>query len=242
MEADNALRALRAAGLLFAVLVTGFVGPSAHGGQRDQRKVDLLIARREVRDPFFWHSVVVMLPPAKTRPYVVGIVINKPTKVSLGRLFPKNLAPERRSDAAFLGGPVDISVPSVIFRSVTPQKQALRLYGNVYLTFDPDLIEDSLKRSQPASAMRLFLGRAQWSPEQLKAEILRGGWYRIRGDGDLIFSSDPHRLWLTLHTKAAPSRYINSRPPNGSREGWWQPPWLRTDLQRRRADLNFSRP
>ena len=205
----------RTAGLLFAVLLPGFIGPSAHGGQHHEEKIDLLVARREVRDFVFWHSVVVMLPPARTQPFVVGLVINKPTRMALGKLFPGISAPENRGIPAFLGGPVDIGIPSIVVRSATAPKSALRLYGNMYLTFDPDLIEASLKRSQPSSSLRLFLGRAQWSPEQLKGEISRGGWYRIHADGDLVFNSDPRSLWTTLHTQAAPSHYIKYKLPCG---------------------------
>ena len=206
----------RPAGLFFACLVLSLLGPPARGGQQHGNKMEFLIARNEVRDPFFWHSVVLMLP-ATGNPLIVGLIINKPTRVALGKLFPENMAPENRTWLAYFGGPVDVNFPSVVFRSPMALKKTLHLYGNVYLTFDSDLVDASLEKPQPSSKVRVFLGRAQWSPERLKNEVMQGGWYRIEADGDLIFSSDPDNLWLTLHTEAAPGRYIKYAQPYGSR-------------------------
>jgi putative transcriptional regulator len=208
----------RVVGLLFACLALGLLGPSARGGQNHESKMQFLVARNEVRDPFFWHSVVLMLPTTSTS-IIVGIIVNKPSRVALSKLFPESLAPENRTEPAYFGGPVDVDIPSVVFRSSTAPKKALRLYGNVYLTFDSDLITASLQKSQPSSKVRLFLGRAQWAPGQLRVEVSRGGWYRIPADGDLIFSSDPDSLWQKLHAQAAPSRYVKYEAPYGSRAG-----------------------
>jgi putative transcriptional regulator len=192
---------------ILACLVLLLSAPFAHGAQRSNRKVVLLVARSEVRDPFFRQSVVLMLPLARG-PLVVGVIVNKPTKVQLGRLFPENLAAENRSELAYFGGPVDVAVASVVFRSETAPKNALHLYNKVYLTFDAGLIDSYLKKPERSSTLRLFLGRAQWAPEQLKDEFSRGGWYRMEADGDLVFTSDPNSLWRDLHTQATPGKYV----------------------------------
>ena len=46
--------------------------------------------------------------------------------------------------------------------------------------------------------MRIFLGRAQWLPEQLHYEIMEGAWYVMPADADQVFSSDPTHLWRKL--------------------------------------------
>ncbi len=212
------------AGLLLACIILGFLAPPARGAQNDASNAVFLVARRQIHDPFFEHSVVMMLPTTRS-PLVVGLIINKPTRLTLGKLFPESPALKNRTEPAYFGGPVDVRVPSVVFHSVTAPERALRLYGNVYLTFDPDLITTLLKNSQEASTPRLFLGRAQWAPAQLQNEMRQGAWYRVRAEGNLIFSSNPQRLWRTLHDRAAPSKYIQYRipagPPRGnSAESW----------------------
>jgi putative transcriptional regulator len=202
----------RAAGFLLVCVLAGLLGPMAYGAQKSASKAVFLVARRQILDPFFRQSVVMMLPTTDN-PLIVGLIINKPTRMTLGKLFPESPALKDRTEPAYFGGPVGVRVPSVVFHSRTAPERALRLYGNVYLTFDPDLITTAFQNSQQASSPRLFLGRAQWAPAQLQNEIRVGSWYRIEAEGDLIFTSDPERLWRTLHDRAAPSKYIKYRLP-----------------------------
>ena len=157
-----------------------------------------------------------MLPTSETR-LVVGIIINRRTRLTLGSLFPDSPDLKGRTEHAYFGGPVRIGVASAVFRSRTAPENALRLYDNVYLTFDSDLISKAFQGPNVGSRARLFLGRAQWAPAQLQNEIRQGGWYRIQADGDLVFSAHPENLWPTLHAQAAPTKYIHYiLPPRGS--------------------------
>jgi len=197
---------------LLACVLSGMLGPTARGADESKNKLEFLIARNQVNDPFFHHSVVVMLPTTGTV-LIVGLIINKPTRITIGKLFPDIPELKSKTDEAFFGGPVDIRTPSIVFKSASTPENALKLYGDVYLTFDPDLISKSFQSRSSDSRPRLFLGRAQWAPGQLQNEIRRGGWYRLQAEGDLIFSSRPEDLWPTLHARAAPSKYIQYRLP-----------------------------
>jgi putative transcriptional regulator len=198
-------------------LLVVFFGLPLHAAQKNKEQIDLLVARTEVDDPYFHHSVVLMLPESQTQ-QVVGLIINKPTRMTLGKLFPDTPELQGRTEFAYFGGPVDVRTPSIVFQSSTAPKNAIRLYGNVYLTFDSDLITRAFQGAPSGSRARLFLGRAQWSPGQLQNEIRRGGWYRIQADGDLVFSSHPDNLWSTLHSRAAPSKYIRYDFPAGGNQ------------------------
>ena len=206
----------RAAGLLLVCLLSAFLVAPARGAEDNKNKAEFLIARNQVNDPYFRHSVVLMLPASETQ-LVVGLIINKPTRVTLGNLLPTRPEFKNRTDPAYFGGPVDVRVPSVVFQSPTAPENAVRLFGNVYLTFDSDLISKAFESPQAGSKPRLFLGRAQWAPGQLQDEIWQGGWYRIQADGNLVFGSHPENLWPTLHSRAAPSKYIRFRLSPGSR-------------------------
>jgi putative transcriptional regulator len=206
-----------AAGLILFCLLAIFPALSSRAAQKGNSQVEFLIARNQVQDPYFRHSVVLMLPERENQ-LVVGLIINKPTRLTLGRLFPESPEMKDRTEYAYFGGPVRVSVASVVFRSRTAPENALRLYDNVYLSFDSDLIKQAFEERQTRSRVRLFLGRAQWAPGQLQNEIRRGGWYRIRAEGDLVFSPHPDSLWPTLHSRAAPSKYIRYRFPPASQE------------------------
>jgi putative transcriptional regulator len=215
----------RAVGLLLVCLSTAFFSSQGYAAENKKDQIEILIARNQVNDPYFHQSVVLMLPEKETQ-LVVGLIINKPTRLTLGKLFPDSPELKDRMENAYFGGPVDIRTPSVVFRSQTAPDNAVRLYGNVYLTFDSDLISNAFQSSKPGSGPRLFLGRAQWAPGQLDNEIRLGGWYRIKAEGDLVFSPNPDSLWPTLHARAAPSKYIRYRLPSGS-----SPPFTRKVAQ-----------
>ena len=201
--------------MLFICILLGLPGPSAQGAQNNKNKAEFLVARRQVQDPFFKQSVVFMLPPSDTG-LVVGLIINKPTRVTLGKLLPTRPEFKNRTDLAYFGGPVDVRVPSVVFRSPTAPEHAIHLYSDVYLTFDADGISKAFQNPHPGSTPRLFLGRAQWSPGQLANEIQQGGWYKVQAEGDLIFSSQLDSLWGKLHARGAPSKFILYRFPSAA--------------------------
>jgi putative transcriptional regulator len=202
-------------GLLLVLLLAAIHGLPAQEAQKNKNQVEFLIARNQVNDPYFRHSVVLMLPEAQTQ-LVVGLIINKPTRLTLGKLFPDSPELKDRTEPAYFGGPVDVRTPSIVFRSSKAPDNAVRLFGNVYLTFDADLISKAFQGPQPDSSARLFLGRAQWAPSQLQNEIRLGGWYRMQAEGNLVFSPHPDNLWPTLHAQAAPSKYIRYRLPAGT--------------------------
>jgi putative AlgH/UPF0301 family transcriptional regulator len=85
------------------------------------------------------------------------------------------------------------------------------LYDDVYLSFDPKLISKLLQDPKQTGDMRLFLGRAQWAPEQLEGEALRGSWYSLRAEGEVIFDRDSEHLWKRLHERAQPQNNVENQ-------------------------------
>jgi putative transcriptional regulator len=207
--------------LLLATLVLGLapalIVPAQEKPPQNQPgdKGLFLIARRELSDPFFAKSTVLMLPvePSPLVP-VVGLIINKPTHVSLHELFPHARALQKDDATAYFGGPVDIHDRSAIFRSSDPPEHALHIFADVYVTFDSDAIGALVKKSQQPSLLRIFLGRSQWGPAQLQYEVLEGAWYSLRLNADPIFSGDPGKIWQTLLERVEPSPYVDRRPPS----------------------------
>jgi putative transcriptional regulator len=165
-----------------------------------------LIARPELGDPIFKESVVLMFPSsveAEKGP-VVGLIVNKPARIALNEIFPNEKALKNRSETTYFGGPVDPRTPSVVFRSSKAAKQATLLFGDVYVSFDPDFIEELLKKPEKTPDLRLFLGRSQWAPAQLQNEIALGAWHGLRAESSLIFSANPEYLWRNLFERAEP--------------------------------------
>lgn len=176
------------------------------GGSED--KTLFLVARPELDNPIFKESVVLMFPSsvgAEEGP-VFGLIVNKPTRVALSEIFPNDKALKNRSETAYFGGPVDPRAPGVVFRSSSKAaKQAALLFGDVYVSFDPDFIKELLKKPGKTPDLRLFVGRSQWAPAQLHNEIVMGAWYSVRAETNLIFSASPQYLWRNLFERAEPA-------------------------------------
>jgi putative transcriptional regulator len=148
-------------------------------------------------DPVFQQSVILMLPPDEP-PLVAGVIINKPTMVTLGHLLKEPLAPENRDHKVYFGGPVDLTAPLLVVRTEHPPKAAIRLWSNVYGVADFSSIRAILKDPHSGSEVRLYLGRAQWAQEQLRGELLEGAWTVVPVRTDLIFDGDSAKIWPML--------------------------------------------
>ena len=147
-------------------------------------KTLFLVARPELRDPIFKESVVLMFPSSVEvgEGLVVGLILNKPARVALSEIFPNDKVLKNRSETAYFGGPVDPRAPGVAFRSSKAAKQAALLFGDVYVSFDPDFIKELLKERGKTPDLRLFVGRSQWARAQLQNEMVEGAWYSVRAE------------------------------------------------------------
>lgn len=191
--------------LPLAWATTGAIGALGGAAQKATDKPLYLVARPELHNPFFQESVVLMLPLHDQEPrLIVGLIVNKPGRIPLAQVFPGERSLRDRSDAVYFGGPVEIETPGAVFRAAKPDKKAIHLYEDVYISFDRDFIVGMLKKPKPGVDMRVFLGRAQWAPEQLQDEMSLGAWYSERAESSWIFSSTSQDAWHILLQRAAP--------------------------------------
>ena len=170
-------------------------------------KTFFLVARPELREPIFKESVVLRLPSSVGvgKGLVVGLILNKPARIALSDVFPNDKELQNRSETAYFGGPVDPRAPGVLFRASKPAEQATQLFGDVYVSFDPDFIRELLKEPKKTPDLRLFVGRSQWAPAQLQNEMAMGAWLSVRAETNLIFSTGPQYLWRKLFDRAEPA-------------------------------------
>jgi len=200
--------------LPLALLAWGAVGVSGGAVEESTDKPLYLVARPELRNPFFQESVVLMLPLHDREPrLIVGLIVNKPGRIPLGQVFPGERSLRDRSDTVYFGGPVEIETPGAVFRAAKPAKKAIHLYEDVYLSFDRDFIVGLLKKPKPGADMRVFLGRAQWAPEQLQDEMSLGAWYSERAESSWIFGPTSQDSWHILLQRAEPGPIAELRSP-----------------------------
>ena len=160
-----------------------------------------LVANPEMSDPVFEQTVILMLPPTEPA-LVAGIVINKPTKITLGQLFAHSTHIKNEAQTVYFGGPVDLKSPAALIRSAQATGGMSHLLDNVYLSSDKGSIREILQGAESDQEVRLFFGRAQWSVEQLHSELLQGAWTIAPATAEIVFSPEPAKLWRYLEQQA----------------------------------------
>ena len=154
-----------------------------------------LVATRDLQDPFFQHSVILMVPSTEP-PLLAGLIINTPAQKRVRDMFPQVAGLKGADETTYMGGPVEPDEVSAIFRSSSAQSSATRVFDDVYVATGRDAIAAVLKDPR-ITELRVISGKAQWLHDQLMGEVMAGAWYVIPAKADLIFS-DPKDLWVTL--------------------------------------------
>ncbi len=199
---------------------------------RNAQSVDLtspllLVATRETRDPFFEHSVVLMVPSTEP-PLLAGVIINNPAKRLVRDVFPQARQLKGVDETLYDGGPVEPDEVSVIFRAPSAIGSASRVIDDTYIATGRDAIAAVLADERIAD-VRVILGKAQWLRDQLSSEIMAGAWYVVPAKSVLVFS-DPKDLWSTL-VKGGDLEEAGAAPDPGQNLPYWRPDG--TNWQRR---------
>lgn len=155
----------------------------------------ILVATRELQDPFFERSVILMVPSTEP-PLLAGLIINSPGKELVRGKFPQGRQLKGPNEPIYMGGPVEPDEQAVVFRASSQIGSAKRVVDDVYVATGRDAIATILNDPRVAD-LRVIAGKAQWLRDQLYGEIMAGVWYVIPAKPDLVFS-DPKDLWSTL--------------------------------------------
>jgi len=160
----------------------------------------LLVATPGLSDPVF-QQVVILLLPGGDSPLIAGVIINQPTTIPVRTLLPD--APDRLGDVvAYFGGPVEMNSPVVLARAAAAPAGATAVIGDLYWMGDLASVAAFVKGNPAPDTVRIFYGRAQWLPIQLRAEVRSGAWYVEPADPAVVFSANPKTLWRTLVERA----------------------------------------
>jgi putative transcriptional regulator len=157
-----------------------------------------LVAKPELQDPNFAQSVVLVVFPQDGGP--IGVILNRPTRLTLQEGFPDQPQLKERTDTLFFGGPVQAGGLMFLFRGSSDTQRAIPVVGDLYLGADSALLA-RLLAGKSATVQRFFLGYSGWSGPQLEREIALGAWYVIEAD-EATVRADPKTLWRDLVRRA----------------------------------------
>lgn len=169
----------------------------AVSGEHDPVPGSFLIASRELGDPNFMHSIVLVVEADDVG--TTGLIINRPTEVSVSELLPSLEGAGRYPEPMFFGGPVAAHGVIMLIRTDAPPDDAEHVFGDVYVSGSRTFLERvMIDGIHGGDAVRLYAGHAGWAAAQLDAEISRGDWTVVPASESMIFSADTDTLWRHL--------------------------------------------
>jgi putative transcriptional regulator len=181
------------AGALCALLLLSGASSPLSADDSGKLTAILIVGKTDLPDDDFANSIVLVMNNLGPAP--VGIVVNRPTRVTVPQLFPDDTRVARLKDKVYFGGPVELGEIWFLVRATTPPEHAMQAFDGVYLSADRELLRKLLGRPKPMDGLRIFLGHAGWAPGQLESEISRGAWTLQRADPDAIFNGKSEHLW-----------------------------------------------
>jgi len=158
-----------------------------------------LIAMPGLQDDLFGGSVVYLCEHSQRG--ALGLVINKPSDVSLKSLFEKVELPMNRSDLVgawvFFGGPVQTDRGFVLHEATFADADkptepvfasTMSIPGGLELTTSKDVLESISTGGGPRKVL-ISLGYSAWGEGQLESELGENSWLTVPADSRLIFDT-----------------------------------------------------
>lgn len=155
----------------------------------------ILVAKPALRDRLYGATILISKPIGNGQH--IGLIVNKPTPMTLGRLFPGHGPSLKVTDPVYLGGPVSTEVIfALVQRDDSPGNRSMQLTPNLFLVLDRDLVDRVIEAE--ADHARFFAGMVLWRPGELRAELDRGFWYVLDADANLVLRKSTIGMWEEL--------------------------------------------
>ena len=154
----------------------------------------ILVAKRQLQDRFYGATILVVRPIGQEQH--IGFIVNRPSQVTLGQLFPQHAPSRKVPEPVFVGGPINSeSIFALVQTSKNPGGRSVRLSDNLFVVIDGKLVDDVIEKD-PSHA-RFVAGLVAWRSGELDEEIKRGAWHVLAADSGLVLRR-PEGLWEEL--------------------------------------------
>jgi putative transcriptional regulator len=154
------------------------------------------VAARSIRDPRFAETVILLLESGGNG--AMGLVINRPTGVTLSAVLPEIKGLKRRSDILYFGGPVSRNRMFLLIRSRSRPGDSVHISGDIYASSSLSELQRLIEDPSPGEKFRAYVGYAGWGAGQLEQEVSRGDWHVLRADSGSILDKRPSEIWPEL--------------------------------------------
>jgi putative transcriptional regulator len=151
-----------------------------------------LIAMPSMADPIFGGAVIYVCEHNESG--ALGVIINKPTDMSIDVLFERidlklEIMDKRvlaDTKLVMFGGPVQVERGFVLHSPRGHYSSTMKVTEDIGLTTSKDVLEAAAVGNGPKRLL-VSLGCSGWSAGQLEQEIANNGWLTVRADPAIIF-------------------------------------------------------
>ncbi len=157
----------------------------------------------QVQDPFFHHSVVLLLHHSEEGSF--GFIVNRPTGIRVADILQgMEICWQGDPEAvALFGGPVQPQLGTVLFATdegtaidqEPREEEGQRTEVLPGLELSQNVSDLAQLAAAPPERFRLLLGYAGWSEGQLVDEILRNDWLTAPVDLAFLFPTNVTDSW-----------------------------------------------
>ncbi|NVK26180.1 MAG: YqgE/AlgH family protein [Gammaproteobacteria bacterium] len=134
----------------------------------------------------------------------MGIVINKPTDLTIGQVLSEmnlieqdseeNTVKELNDKTVLAGGPVQTDRGFILHNDNNQWSSSLNLAEQITVTTSKDILENLTSEQRPEQFI-MALGYAGWSAGQLEQELADNTWLTLEADPQLIFNTPIAKSW-----------------------------------------------
>lgn len=178
----------------------------------DSLRGKLLLAAPTLLDPNFQRTVV--LVSEHTDDGAMGVVLNRPSQVTINDAVPQLGDAVDGENPVFVGGPVQPRSIVFLAEFLDPEIAALLVFGRIGFPSAETGLDDL---SDATDRGRVFAGYAGWGPGQLDEEVGQGDWIVEPARPEDVFTNEPEDLWSAVLTrKGGPFALVATMPPDPS--------------------------
>jgi putative transcriptional regulator len=177
-------------------------------------KGQLLLDSGQLGGSFFERTVILICEHNAEGAF--GLVLNRATGNKVGEMLVADLPAALKENPLYLGGPVQPTALSYLHTdSFIPDANVM---PNLVLGHSLDTLLELGDSFSPTRKIKMFAGYSGWSPGQLEEELKRDAWLIHPASLELVFESDPTKLWQTvLQQKGWKYRLLSQMPEDPSR-------------------------
>jgi len=166
---------------------------------RDLGAGKLLVASRELADPNFAETVILLVHYDTEG--VVGLMLNRRTDLPISQVLAQLNTAKDLSDPVYLGGPIETPTVFALLQSADKLEGAEHVFGGVYWISTKTALEKTISSHPDPGVFHVYLGYAGWTAAQLRNEVRLGGWFIFQADNQTIFNANPDSLWRQMIKK-----------------------------------------